>query len=259
MPDTDESPSPPDIELLTADRLLTEPALSPALNDVLDGFLQYLKLAKNAASHTVRAYRADIAQFLGYIETHPDLGPAGLHRVERSHARAFLSDLQQGDYKRSSLARKLASMRAFCRWAQRQAYIDADPTVGIVTIKQEERLPHFLRLREVETLLDAPDTSTPDGLRDKALMELLYASGVRAGEAHGLDLEDLELDEEELRVRHGKGDRDRLAMLGRAAVDAMRAYLRHGRPVLAAHNEGTPDPAVFLNKFGRRLSDRGIR
>jgi integrase/recombinase XerC len=259
MSETDEPQAVPDVELISADRPLTEPGLSPALNDVLDGFLQFLKLAKNAAPHTLRAYRADTAQFLGYIETHPDLGPAGLKRVERAHARAFLSDLQQGDYKRSSLARKLASMRAFCRWAQRQAYIDADPTVGIVTIKQEERLPHFLRLREVETLLDAPNTSTPDGLRDKALMELLYASGIRAGEAHALDLLDLELDEEEIRVRRGKGDKDRLAMLGRAAVDALRAYLRHGRPELAARNEGASDPAVFLNKFGRRLSDRGIR
>jgi integrase/recombinase XerC len=238
---------------------LTDPGLSAALNDVLDGFLQYLKLAKNAATHTVRAYRADIAQFLGYIEAHPDLGPGALHRVERAHARAFLSGLQQGDYSRASLARKLASMRAFCRWARRQAYMEADPTIGILTIKQEEKLPEFLRQREVEALLEAPDTSTPDGLRDRALMELLYASGVRAGEAQALDLQDLDLEDEELRVRHGKGDKERMAMLGRVAVEAMRDYLRHGRPELAAHNPGAPDPAVFLNKFGRRLSDRGIR
>jgi integrase/recombinase XerC len=177
----------------------------------------------------------------------------------RAHVRAFLVGLQQSEYKRASLARKLASLRAFCRWAKRQSYIEGDPTIGVFTIKQEERLPQFLRLREVETLLDAPDTGTPDGLRDKALMELLYASGVRAGEAHDLDLSDLDLEEEEVRIRHGKGDKERIAMLGGPAVQAMRAYLRHGRPELAARNEGTTDPAVFLNKFGRRLSDRGIR
>src|SRR5579859_4127119 len=103
MSDTHDSAMTPDVELVTADRPLTEPALCAALNDVLDGFLQFLKLAKNAAPHTIRAYRADIAQFLGYIETHPDLGPSGLRRVERAHARAFLSELQQGEYKRSSL------------------------------------------------------------------------------------------------------------------------------------------------------------
>ncbi len=236
-----------------------EPGLSAALNDVLHGFLQHLKLAKNAAAHTVRAYRADIAQFLGYVETHPELGPGALHRVGRAHVRAFLADLQQGEYKRTSLARKLASLRAFSRWALRQAYLDADPTIGLLAIKQEERIPQFLRLPEVETLLDAPDVNTPDGLRDRALMELLYASGIRAGEAHALDLQDLDLDEEELRILHGKGNKERMAMMGRQAIEAMRAYLREGRPELAAHNEGTPDPAVFLNKFGRRLSDRGIR
>ena len=236
-----------------------EPVLDPILDELLSGFLQFIKLAKNAAPHTIRAYRADLQQFLGFVETHPELGPGRLYHVQRTHCRAFLADLQQGEYKRASLARKLASMRAFCKWAQRQAYMEADPTIGILTIKQDERLPEFLRLPEIDSLLDAPDTGTPDGLRDKALMELLYASGIRAGEAHQLDIGDLDLEEEELRVRHGKGDKERLAMLGHEAVRAMRAYLHHGRPLLAAHNDGKPDPAVFLNKFGRRLSDRGIR
>ena len=155
------------------DKPLTEPGLSHVFNEVLDGFLQYLKLARNASVHTVRAYRADITQFLGYIESQPDLGSGGLYRVDRAHVRALLTEMQQGDYKRSSLARKLASFRAFCRWAKKQGYIENDPTVGILTIKQEERLPEFLRLPEVEHLLAAPDTATPDGLRDKALMELL--------------------------------------------------------------------------------------
>jgi integrase/recombinase XerC len=237
----------------------TEPGLSAALNDVLDGFLQHLKLARGAAAHTIRAYRADLAQFLGYIEAHPELGPGGLSQVGREHIRAFLSQLQQEDYRRASLARKLASLRAFCRWAKKQAYIEGDPTVGVMTIKQEERLPEFLRVREIETLLDAPDLTSADGLRDKALMELLYASGIRAGEAHALNVQDLRLEEEEVYVRHGKGDKERVALLGKTAVAALRDYLANGRPDLAAKNEGMPDHAVFLNKFGRRLSDRGIR
>ncbi len=241
------------------DKPLTEPGLSAALNDVLDGFLQFLKLAKNASAHTIRAYRADLAQFLGYVETNGELGPAALHRVERIHVRAFLTELQQGEYKRTSLARKLASLRAFSRWAQRQGYMQNDPTIGVVTIKQEERLVEFLRIREVEALLESPDEATPDGMRDRALMELLYASGMRAGEAHALDVQDLDLDESEVRIRHGKGDKERVAMMGATSVQKMREYLREGRRELAARNEGKPDPAVFLNKFGRRLSDRGIR
>lgn len=236
-----------------------EAGLSPAMNEALAGFLQYLKLARNASSHTVRAYRADIAQFLGYVANLPDIGPNRLTQVQRPHARAFLSDLQQGGFARTSLARKLASLRAFCRWAVRQGLLSADPTIGLMTIKQEDRLPKFLREAEVDALLAAPDSSTPDGLRDRALMEVLYASGIRAGEAHALDVRDLDLDDLELRVRHGKGAKERFAMLGAAAVDAVRAYLDAGRPMLAARNSGATEPALFLNRFGRRLSDRSIR
>ncbi|HLJ56540.1 MAG TPA: tyrosine recombinase [Chthonomonadaceae bacterium] len=236
-----------------------EAGLCAAFDDILAGFLQFLKLARNSSDHTVKAYRADIAQFLGYVETHPDLGPGTLYKVERTHARAFLAGLQQDDYKRASLARKLASLRAFCRWAKKQAFLENDPTVGVYTIKQEERLPKFLRQSEIEALLSSPDLKSPDGQRDRALMELLYASGIRAGEAQSLDLADLALESEEVRIRHGKGDRERIALVGRAAIEAMRLYLRDGRPALAAKNFGRPDTAVFLNKFGRRLSDRGIR
>ena len=235
-----------------------EKALSPALNDALSGFLQNLKLAKNAAPHTIRAYRADIAQFLGFVETNTEL-KGDLSLLARAHIRSFLVELQQGEYKRTSQARKLASIRAFTRWAKKQGYVEGDPTIGIIPIKQEERIPEFLRIREIEVLLESPDTSTPDGLRDRALMELLYASGIRAGEAHALNIQDLDIEESELRILHGKGDKERIAMMGDPAIRAMQDYLKLGRPLLAAKNEGTPDPAVFLNKFGKRLSDRGIR
>jgi len=234
-------------------------AISEDLTAILDGFLQYLRLAKNASPHTVDAYRADMEQFLGYVRTHPELGAEGLRRVQRPHVRSFLSDLQQSEYRRTSLARKLASMRAFCRWARRQKLMDIDPTIGIITIKQEKRLPKFLREAEVDALLNAPDLSTPDGQRDKALLELLYASGIRAGEAQALNVEDLELKEAQVRVRHGKGDKERLALIGNHAIEAMQDYLSSGRNRLAKHNSGAADPAVFLNKYGKRLSDRGIR
>ena len=235
-----------------------EAVLSPALSDALTGFLQFLKLGKNASQHTIRAYRADLEKFLSFVAENSELNGV-LQSVQRRHVRAFFAGLQKEEYKRASIARKLASLRAFCRWAKKQAYIEGDPTVGVIAIKQEERLPKFLRQREVEALLEAPDVNTPDGLRDKALMELLYASGIRAGEAHDLDVSDLMMDQEEMRIRHGKGDRERIAYLGQAAIEAVKTYLSHGRPELASRNVGTPDRGVFLNKFGKRLSDRGIR
>jgi len=243
---------------LTPSKIPESPKTTP-LTYARESFLQYLRLARNASEHTVRAYSADIEQFLGYIETHPDLGRNGLMLVERTHARAFLSELQQSGYERTSIARKLASMRAFCCWARRQKLMEADPTIGIITIKQEVRLPKFLRLPEIECLLEAPDTSLPDGMRDRALLELLYASGLRAGEARALNVEDLDLAGEEIHVRHGKGNKERIALIGAAAVHALSMYLNNGRPELAAHYPGQPDKALFLNRFGRRLSDRGIR
>ncbi len=241
-------------DVRAAERILPEP-----IQGHLVAFMQYLRLVRNSSACTLRAYRADLEQFLGFISCHPDLGSDGLSRLTRQHVRAFLADLQVSEYRRTSLARKLAAMRAFCKWANRQALMEGDPTIGIQTIKQEKKLPKFLRGGEVEALLAAPDTETPDGQRDRALLELLYASGLRAAEAHRLDVGDLDLFSAEIRVRHGKGDKERIAMLGEDAIAALQHYLQNGRIALATAGAAAAEQAVFLNKFGQRLSDRGIR
>ncbi len=247
------------IETAEDPRLPVEPALSPLLDEKLEAFLQFRKLGKNSANHTLRAYRADLVQFLSYVQSHPTLGEDSLKQVERTHVRSFLSDLHQGDYKHTSIARKLAAIRAFSKWCMRHGYLTTDPTIGIQPIKQERLLPEFLRESEIEVLLNAPDTTTSEGLRDKALMELLYASGIRAGEAHKLDVHDIDLSGEEVFIRHGKGGKERIAFLGKAAILAMRNYLHYARPEFALKNTTRPDNAFFLNRFGTRLSDRGIR
>ncbi len=256
---SDMKPAQEFIERAVDPRLPVEPALASPLNDKLEAFLQFRKLGKNSANHTLRAYRSDLVQFLSYVQSSPILGADNLARLERAHVRAFLSDLHQGDYKRTSIARKLAAIRAFSKWCMRHGYMPTDPTIGIMPIKQERLLPDFLRESEMEVLLNAPDTNTADGLRDKALMELLYASGIRAGEAHQLDLSDINFAAEEVFIRHGKGDKERIAFLGKAAIEAMRNYLHYGRPEFAKKNTVKVDNAYFLNKFGTRLSDRGIR
>lgn len=247
------------IETQEDPRLPVEPALAEPLNEKLEDFLQFRKLGKNSANHTLRAYRADLVQFLSYVQSNPTLGAENLMSLERAHVRAFLSELYQGDYKRTSIARKLAAIRAFSKWSMRHGYMRTDPTIGVKPIKQERLLPDFLRESEMEVLLNAPDTNTPDGLRDKALMELLYASGIRAGEAHKLDISDINFAAEEVFIRHGKGDKERIAFLGKAAIEAMRSYLHYGRPEFARKNTVKEESAFFLNRFGTRLSDRGIR
>ena len=250
----------PETAQLLAEARAAERILPLPLHEHLHAFMQYLRLVKNSSPCTLRAYRSDLEQFLGFVAAHPQLGADGLRLLTRQHVRAFLADLQVSDYSRTSLARKLAALRAFCKWAGRQAILQGDPTIGIHTIKQEQRLPKFLRSSEIEALLSAPNGAKPDGQRDRALLEMLYASGLRAAEAQRLDVADIDLRAAEIRVRHGKGDKERIAMLGEEAVAAIQMYVSDGRKRLCeARAGGTTDPALFVNKFGQRLSDRGIR
>ncbi len=226
----------------------------------IDAFTAYLKVAKNDSLHTVKAYHNDVYQFIQYLtQCGIDLTAATAFKPERAAVRGFISDLHHRGYRRSSTARKIASIRAFYRWCVTCGIASHDPTAGVHTPRREGRLPKVLRTDEVESLLAAPDGSLPDGMRDRALLEVLYASGMRAGEAQALNIDDLDLDNYDVRVRQGKGDKERVAMLGDPAVEALENYLTVGRPALRLKARRADDGALFLNKFGERLSDRGIR
>ena len=204
----------------------------------VEAFLRHMSVARGVSPHTLRAYGSDLAQFSEFAERS---GLTDLAQVELPFLRAFLASLQPMGYRKSTLARKHAALRALFRWAFRQRLVPADSARALRTPR----------------LMLAPDDS-PGGLRDRALLELLYASGVRASEAVALDLEDLDLHAGTVRINHGKGDQERIALLGRAAVEALGEYLRAGRPVLARHAKKAPE-ALLLNRWGGRLSDRGVR
>lgn len=221
----------------------------------IQAFADYLVTARNCAPLTVRAYASDLADFAAFLV---DGGIDTLAAVDLAVLRAYLSSLQPRSYRRATVARKTASLRALFRWAHRTGRIPKNPARGLRTPKQGRSLPKFLRPPEIDVLLAAPDDS-PMGLRDRALLELLYASGIRAGEAVGLDLADFDLDAGEIRVRHGKGRKERIALLGHAACAAIERYLQAGRPALLARGSSDEQPAFLLNRFGGRLSDRGVR
>jgi tyrosine recombinase XerC len=222
---------------------------------LIDEFLEYRRTARNSADHTLRAYAADLAQFGAYLQSQ---GISGLERVDLPVLRGFLRSLQNHEYTKATLARKQAALRALFRWARRVGRAISDPTRGLRSPRQEHRLPRFLRSEEIEGLMNAPDQS-PAGLRDRALLELLYASGLRACEVVRLDVSDVFLEEGEIRVRQGKGRKERVALMGRTAVEALQDYLSRGRPALAARARRGEGRALLLNKYGERLSDRGIR
>lgn len=223
----------------------------------IDSFLYYLQLEKNASHHTLENYQRDLFQgldFFARILEKPDhrILPAD---INRSLLRAYLADLQARGVSRATIARKLAAWRSFFRYLTREEVVPANPLSHFSSPKMERKLPRFLFADECRALVEAPPDNTPLGRRDRALLETLYAGGIRVSELVFLNLSDLDLFGAYLRVA-GKGSRERMVPIGSCAVEALKNYLFTGRPALATGDSGD---AVFLNYQGRRLSVRGVR
>jgi len=224
--------------------------------DFCDGFLSYLETQKNASRHTVRNYAEDLVQFLSYLETEGLTFPEGVNYLTVRH---YLAYLKAGAYERRTIARKLSALRSFFRYLNREGLLADKTWTAVSTPRAGKKLPTFLYVEEVLQLLCAPDTATPAGLRDVAILETLYASGVRVSELVAMDTDDLDLTAGQIVVM-GKGARERLVPLGRFACRALDAYLQSARPYfLRNSNSGAREKALWLNKYGNRLSDRGVR
>ena len=192
----------------------------------LKAFLEHLRLNENASAHTVRAYDSDLSQYLVFLAAHLNKRVSDLKPEELDHlgARAFIADLNKRGNSKSSAARKLSAIRAFGRYLRREGAIDGDPTALVGTPKREQRIPNHLAVQEMSVLLDAPDTSDPLGRRDKAILELFYASGLRLSELVGLDLDDVNLSGRVVRVL-GKGRKERIVPFNGSTATALRAWL----------------------------------
>ena len=226
----------------------------------IETFVSHLAGVRGASAHTIKAYAEDLAQFARFAEEARGVRDAGA--VDAADVRAFLAHLSaERGLARTTIARKSAAIRAFFRFLARRGIVGGNPAQAVSAPRKQETLPRFLPEEGVALLLQAPDTTRPDGLRDRAILEVLYASGMRAGELVALDVEDVAFTDEgegETRVRRGKGNKERIALLGRVAVEALGDYLANGRPVLAGRGKRATG-ALFLNKLGGRLSDRGVR
>lgn len=220
-------------------------------SELLRSFLVSLQAEKGCSPHTVDAYRADLEAFGAFLGEQ-GIGP---EQVDRAVARAFLRRLQDAHLAPATIARRLAALRSFYAFLVREGHLESHPLRGLGTPKQPRRLPRSLSVDETVALLTAPDLRTPQGLRDRAILELLYASGLRVGELVRIDLDDIDWGRHEVRVL-GKGGRMRLALAGVPALRALRAYVRYGRPHLVRDSSNR---ALFLNRLGGRLSDRSVR
>jgi integrase/recombinase XerC len=220
------------------------------MKELLDRFLNHLQ-AQNASPYTVKNYRTDIGQFLDYCQAQKISSP---EKVDRTLLRNYLAELDAAEYVKASIARRVAELRSFGDFLVREKVLERNPFRTISAPRTPKRLPKYLTVAEVEALLTVPDTSTPLGLRDRAIIEVLYAAGLRVSELVGLDVADVHLAQGYVRVL-GKGGKERIGLLGRPAVRAVKAYLDVGRPALLGEKQGR---ALWLNHRGGRLSVRGV-
>ncbi len=216
----------------------------------VQSFLNHLKIEKQASVHTLRSYEDDLGLFERFLKETmgEDVQPAA---VAAQRLRRYSAWLTGQGYAASTVARRLASLRSYYRFLRRSGGVDADPAAALRNPKQAKRLPKLLRIEEVIRLLDAIPLDTTLGQRDRAMFETLYGGGLRVSELVGLDLGDLDFEQELVRVR-GKGKRERLSPIGAMAVAWIQRYLSLRQPHDASER------ALFLNRYGNRLTTRSV-
>lgn len=230
--------------------------LPPGLSDALDAFAGYLSGERAVSAHTRRAYLGDVRSLLAHAASEGASVPGDL---ELGMLRRWLGVQSQSGAARATLARRSATVRSFTAWALREERIAVDPALRLKAPKRERSLPGVLQSSQLTRLLGQLEQSAADGeplaVRNRAIVELLYATGVRVGELAGLDIDDLDPDRRTLRVL-GKGNKERTVPYGVPAAVAVDDWLRRGRPLLARENSG---PALFLGARGRRVDQRQVR
>jgi integrase/recombinase XerC len=240
--------------------------MTETLANWIERFLDYLRYQRNASPHTLRNYASDLQQFLSYLTNSPEgeKRPApDLEQIDNLTIREFLGALYQKKNRKSSVARKLATVRSFMKYLSQQQAIHVNYAKSVASPKQDSLLPDFMTLDAVKELVESPDTGNDGGKRDRAILELLYAAGLRVSELVGLNLGDISLGEELVRVV-GKGRKERIVPFGRRASESLNTYLQV-RGNLARKPKSPPaktgiasGEAVFLNLRGGRLTSRSI-
>jgi integrase/recombinase XerC len=221
----------------------------------VSAFADFLALNRNASAHTVAAYRRDVLQYLDCVARVKGSAAEQLAAsdLDLTSVRAFMAELHKEGQSRASTARKLSALRAFGRYLRREHVVESEPAMLAAAPKREQRMPAHLTVDEMTKLLDMPDQASPLGRRDRAILELFYASGLRLSELVGLDLEDLNLSARMVRVM-GKGRKERLVPFNVVSRDALAAWLKDR----AALVRGPGDP-VFVNARGSRLTGRSVQ
>ena len=213
------------------------------LNKYLDKFFTYLEVERNYSSHTTLNYRIDLEEFAGF------LGKIPVEAVAYPDLRRFLAQLKNRNLKPRTVSRKLSSLRSFFKFLQREGVIKSNPAKLLVTPKLDKPLPHFMSEEEAVQLIEAPQSGKINSSRDKAILEILYSTGIRVSELVGLNVDDVDFIGNIIKVR-GKGKKERMAPIGDQALSALKEYMDDRR---------VDNKFIFVNKGGTRLSDRSVR
>jgi integrase/recombinase XerC len=246
-------PLPPGADPVVS-RAAAREALPTALARAADGFEEHLRLERNRSPHTVRAYLGDLVDFLHHLQQLGGTSPAD---IDLGVLRGWLAVQRGAGASRTTLARRAATLRTFSAWGFRGGLIGSDPGQLLASPRAHRTLPAVLRADEAEQLMvaDDADADEPVALRDRLVVELLYATGIRVSELAGLDRDDVDRHRRVLRVL-GKGAKERTVPYGLAADDALGEWLQRGRPALATESSG---PALLLGVRGRRIDVRTVR
>ena len=220
----------------------------------IDGFLRYLKIERNASELTLKSYGEDFGSFLDYFRDRVgEVVEVG--QIHIGQLRGYITYLIDCEYARTTIARRLASLRSFFRYCQREGMVASNPAKALRTPRIGRKLPHFLTTDQINTLLESPPSNEVEGLRDRAILETLYSAGLRVAELVGLNVDHWDRDGNIVRV-FGKGKKERLAPIGRHAAKALYRWLdvRSESPQAGPEDRG----AMFLNRFGTRLTTRSV-
>lgn len=222
------------------------------MQEILDRFMNHLEAERNASRYTVRNYSTYLLEFFKFLK---EKGVDSLEQVDRQIVRDYMSQLSGKGRSKTTIACKTSAIRSFYEYLARENLVSSNPLKKVSSPKLDKRLPQFLTQEEIGRLLAIPDLSTPQGKRDRALMELLYASGLRVSELVQLNLEQVNLGTREARV-WGKGAKERIVLMGEPAAQALIAYINQGRPELLSGKKST---ALFITRYGKRLIDRRVQ
>ncbi|MDX1670800.1 MAG: tyrosine recombinase XerC [Balneolaceae bacterium] len=230
------------------------------MKEAVTKYLRYLQIERNASPHTVTSYETDLTQFLEFCTTALEIPDDQLSpdHIDRLTIRLWLGELSDNGLTKSSIARKVAAIRSFFKYCFKRGMIQTNPAHHLIVPKKDKTLPKTATPEDLDRMMELPDLSTPEGMQDRAILELLYGTGIRLGELVALNLQDLNMDLRQIKVT-GKGNKQRIVPLGDTALNHLKQHMKHRKQLFGDQTDGDARKAIFLAAGGQRIYPRRVQ